>query len=88
MADWSVQEQTIPTTAVEGAITSIGLRVDHPDTSFMIMDLHAGADTYELRFQRNGAFVGWRKIELAPAEAPPAAASEEEEHHTTRSKKR
>lgn len=90
MADWSVEEQVI-SVGTEASIQSITLRVGHPDTSIMIMELRADPDVYLLRFNRNGGSLGVEKVTPPEVEEPPAKAAaedEDDEPHPTPAAKR
>jgi hypothetical protein len=77
---WSVEEQTIPVTAVKAPVQSITLRVDPSSSQYALMELHCGSDeeSYVLRFNRNGTLDAVATI--PPPEAPKSEASHADTH--------
>jgi hypothetical protein len=75
---WSVEEQTIPFTAVSSPVQSINLRVDPSSSQHCLMELRCepGEDSYVLRFDRNGALNA--VMTVPPPEAPKSEAPKSE----------
>jgi hypothetical protein len=71
---WSVEEQTIPLTAVKSPVQSINLRVDPSSSHFCLLELHCDpdAESYVLRFNRNGTLDA---VATIPAPEPTEARS-------------
>jgi hypothetical protein len=71
---WSVEEQTIPITAIKSPVQSIALRVDPSSSHYCLMELRCDpdAESYVLRFNRNGAIDAVMTVPPpAPPEEPP-----------------
>lgn len=86
MAHWSVEEQNI-VIPEDVTIKTINMRVDHNDTSIMLMELGSPPDTHVLRFNRNGVYLSHELVKAAPPAAPPEEDEEPKHassHSTTR----